>query len=493
MIISILLVLSMLAAVVPLLIRSPKAVTATAFFTSTLVLGAALSVALPVLLGGAPITTTNGLWYVDGLSALLVLLIGVIQWTSTLVSGPYLANEVAEGVVAPDLVRRYFSLLALFVFVMFVSVVADNLGVLWIALEATTLATTFLVAFYARATSLEAAWKYLIICSTGIALGLVALLIVYAAAIGGNVAEGLEALRFTVLLASGTALSAATLKVAFAFAIVGYGTKIGLAPMHTWLPDAHSSAPSPVSALLSGVLLNSALLALIRYKSLTDTALGGSGFTDGLLLAFGVLTLVVSAAFIFAQTDYKRLLAYSSIEHMGFAVLSLSLGAVGAVAAVIEVVGHALTKSMLFFGAGSILQRFHSTKFSRVANVARVLPVTSGLFLAGVFMLLAAPFSPLFMSEYLAIANGIASHPIAITVVLIALTLALAGFIMRIVPMLFARTAVEPSDHPVVEGETFSLTSFALSLHLLLLIAFFALLVTGIAIPYVERIAALIK
>jgi hydrogenase-4 component F len=488
-----LLAASMIAALVPFLFTEAKYHSRAALLMSTLVLIGALSVAVPVLLGGDPVVSANHLWYVDGLSALLVALIGIIQWTATIVSGPYLATEVEEGVVTPALVRRYYSLLALFVFVMFVSVLSDNLGVLWIALEATTLATTFLVAFYARPTSLEAAWKYLIVCSTGIALGLVALLVVYTAATGSGVAEGLDALRFSVLSGSGALLPGAMLKVAFAFALVGYGTKVGLAPMHTWLPDAHSSAPAPVSALLSGVLLNSALLALLRYKGLTDVSLGSNSFTNMLLLGFGVLTIAVSAAFIFAQKDYKRLLAYSSMEHMGFTVLSVSLGAIGAVAAVIEIVGHALTKSMLFFSAGSFLQRFHSTKFARVADAYRIMPINGAFFLIGTFFLLGAPFSPIFMSEYFAIAAGIDAHPIAIAIVLAALTLALAGFIMRVMPMLFSKQAAEPSEHPIREGERVSRTTFALSVHLVLLLAFFGLIVSGVAMPMITRIAALIS
>jgi hydrogenase-4 component F len=456
---------------------------------STLVFAFALVVSVPVLTTGVPLVDGTGLWYVDALSALLVLLIGAIQWTASFASGTYIGQEAREGTVTLPLVRRYYALAALFVFSMLTAVVADNLGVLWIALEATTLATTFLVAFYVRPSSLEAAWKYLVLCSTGIALGLVSVLVVYTAATSAGAASGFDALRISTLLQTLSALSPAMMKVAFAFALVGYGTKIGLAPMHTWLPDAHSSAPAPISALLSGVLLNAAFLALMRYKMLTDGALGDSAFTNGLLLGIGVLTVVVAAFFIIAQTDYKRLLAYSSIEHMGFVVFSVGLGAAGTVAAIIEIVGHAFVKSMLFFGAGNILLRFHSTKFAKVAGVYRVLPITGGLFLIGTLFLLAAPPSPLFMSEYLAIAAGIGTHPYAVAAVLLALAIALAGFIRLVVPMLFAESAPEALEREVVSGERLTGASTAMVLHLIILVALFVACITGLAFPVLARIA----
>lgn len=490
MMISALLLVSLIAVLMPLVGRTMKQLSLGAMLGSSIMLICALLVGLPPILGSAPLAGGAGLWYVDALGGLLVVLIGGIQWTATLVSGEYLDEELREGVITLSKARRYYTLLALFIFAMFTAVVSDNLGVLWIALEATTLATTFLVAFYARSSSLEAAWKYLIICSTGIALGLVALLVVYTAAHGATGLTGLDALRISVLM--GTTLSPALLKVAFAFALVGYGTKVGLAPMHTWLPDAHSSAPAPISALLSGVLLNAALLALLRYKAFTDLALNSQSFTNAFFLAAGLLTVLVAAAFILAQADYKRLLAYSSIEHMGFAVLSIGLGAVGAVAAVIGVVAHALTKSMLFFGAGNILLRFRSTKFIRVAGVYRTLPITGTLFLLGIFTLLAVPPSPLFFSEYLAIAAGISTHPFVIGAALLGLAIVLAGYVQLVMPMLFSHTTAEPLDHMVKEGELFSRTTFSMALHIVLLLAFAVLVFTGIGMPVIERIAALI-
>ncbi len=492
MMITTLILASLLAAFVPFVSSRPERIVRQAIVASTIVLALGLLAGVPPLFGSPPVAWA-GLWYVDAFSGLLVVLISVVQWTATLTSRPFLLEELREEVVSLPLVRRYYALLALFVTAMLVTVVSDNLGFLWVALEATTLATTFLVAFYARPSSLEAAWKYLIICSTGLALGFVGLVLVSAAATHAGAMSALTGLRWSALHVAAHDFSPSMMKIAFAFALVGFGTKVGLVPMHTWLPDAHSSAPAPISALLSGVLLNAALFTVLRYKALTDAALGGGAYTDGLLLAFGVLTLVVAAAFILTQTDYKRLLAYSSAEHMGFVALSLGLGPVGAVAAVIELIGHALAKSMLFFGAGNILVRFRSTKFSRVAGVHRVLPYTGGLFFAGILMLLAVPPSPLFMSEYLAIAAGIRAHPLAIMAALGAFVVILSGFIRLVTPFLFAPVPEGGAAHPVARGESWNLSHTAMLLHLVLLVGFFLLVLSGTALPFIERVTAIIS
>ncbi|HEX8947042.1 MAG TPA: proton-conducting transporter membrane subunit, partial [Candidatus Paceibacterota bacterium] len=260
-----------------------------------------------------------------------------------------------------------------------------------------------------------------------------------------------------------------------------------------WQPDADASAPAPIAALLSGVLINAALFAVLRYKALTDAALGSSAFTNELLLAFGTLTLAVAAAFILSQADYKRLLAYSSMEHMGFMVLALGLGPAGVVAGVIELIGHAFAKSMLFIGTGNIVVRFRSTKFARVSGVRHVLPFTGALFFAGTLMLLAVPPSPLFVSEYLTIAASITTHPFVIGIALLSFVIILAGFIRLIVPFIFGDVSTGESGYPVVQGESWNLSHTVMVLHLVILIGFFALIMSGIALPVVERIAATIS
>ncbi len=489
MTITILLALCIASALAPFAMRTSRSVLTAACITSTLVFFASVSAALPTLLTGTVIHGTY--WYLDSFAALMVLLIGFIQWTAVLTSLEYVGKEIHEGVIDFAGARRYFFFLGLFVFSMLLTVVSNNLGFMWIALEATTLATTLLVAFYQHKGSLEAAWKYLILCSTGISLGLIGLLLTYYASSSTGLLSGLSATMWTNVREVAPLLPPHLMQIAFVFVLIGYGTKVGLVPMHAWLPDAHSRAPSPISGMLSGILLNTALFAILRFRVLVDGSLASSAWTSGLLLVFGALSCAIPAAFILLQTDYKRLLAYSSIEHMGLIVFSAGLGAVGAVASVIHIVGHALAKSALFFGAGNILLRFKSTKFEHVAGVMRVLPYTGGLFLALMLALLATPPSPLFGSELLVISQGIVTHPALTAIVLVALAIIFAGFIQLVMPLLFA-AAPSIEKAPVKKGERFGVTHVAMGLHLVVLVAFSIFLFTPAAIPIIERIIAVI-
>ena len=465
-----LLILCLVMALVPVLGRSVTALSVLALGLSTVVFGVGVYSSVPILFG-APAMLQGGLWYIDAFSALMLLLIVFVQWTGTLSSVSYLKTEFEEGAITLAQVRRYYMLLGLFVLSMIATVVSNNLGFMWVALEATTLATTLLVAFYNKPGSLEAGWKYLILCSTGISLGLVGLLCTYYAGFMVDFSTGLSAIDWTHLYEIAPTLSPELMRVAFAFILIGFGTKVGLVPMHAWLPDAHSRAPSPISGMLSGVLLNAALFSIIRYKMIVDSSLGSTAWTNDLLLWFGVLSCVVPAAFILLQTDYKRLLAYSSIEHMGIMAFSIGIGGVGIIAAIIHMIGHAVIKSMLFFGAGNMVLRFKSTKFTRVHDVMRVMPYTGGFFLFGVLALLAVPPSPLFMSEYLMISRGILEHPFALLIVLIALAVVFAGFVRLIMPMLYSKQPISAGEMSIPEeiGEHWTFTHAALSLHLILI------------------------
>src|SRR3989344_4630762 len=394
---------------------------------------------------------TSDLWHIDAAAGMMLMLIAFIQWTAVAVSVRQLTEEMHEGVITHARFQQYAALFALFVFSMSVTAISNNLGVLWVALEATTLATTFLVSFYAQQGSIEAAWKYLILCSTGITLALIGLLITFYAAQTAGVEEA--GLLWTNLLAQGTTLSPFLMQLAFIFILIGYGTKAGLVPLHAWLPDAHGTAPAPISALLSSVLLPVAFLAILRFKSIVDLSLGDPTWTGTLLVVFGLISICIPAFFILVQQDYKRLLAYSSIEHMGLIALAFGLGGVAAVAGMIHLAGHALVKSALFFGAGAILLRFKSTKFARVHAVGNVLPYTAVFFLIGLLALLAVPPSPLFLSEYLLVAVGLRSHPVIMALVLIALTITAAGFIRLCMPFLFAREGGRAEAVPPKEGE----------------------------------------
>ncbi len=477
---------SLLSAFVPFLTRSARGAALSSAAGSTVVFG--LSIAVAIQAFASPGTVVGSVWYLSPLAGLMVVLISFVGWTAAIASISYLSTEAHEGVITARQARHYGALAALFVSSMLLVVLSNNLGLMWVALEATTLTTALLVAFYARRGSLEAAWKYLILCSIGIALGFMGVMLVYAAAAGVGM-SGFAALGFSALLHGAPTLPPALMRLAFAFVLVGFGTKVGLVPMHAWLPDAHSSAPSPISGMLSGILLTTALFAILRYRVLVDAALGSTQYTETLFLTFGALTTVVSALFILVQLDYKRLLAYSSIEHMGLTVFALGLGVPGAIIAIIHLVGHALAKPLLFFGAGNVLLRFQSTKFERVWGVARALPYTGGFFLFGLLALLAVPPSPLFMSEYLLMATAIMQHAYLFVAIAVALVLVFTGFARAFFPFIFSRAEL-PSQVASPANERWNSAHTAMALHAGLILLFGIALFAGYAFPIISRIAS---
>ncbi len=465
MLLSLLLLVSVLAGLSVFLASQERTLHRIVLTGSTLVGILALFVGISAL-PTTPHLFGGGWWYVDPFAALLIILIGFIQWTATLTSIPYLHEEMHEGVVTWAQARMYYLLLQLFVFSMLLTVISNNIGLMWVALEGTTLATTLLVAFYTREGSLEAAWKYILICSVGITLGILGLLLVVYASQQGGLSIG-HALTWTALGAAASTFPPALMRWAFVFIFIGYGAKVGLVPMHTWLPDAHGRTPSPISAMLSGVLLNVALFAILRYKSLVDASLGSAVWTQRFFLFFGALSFLLPIAFVIIQRNYKRLLAYSSIEHMGLIVFAIGLGAPGMIAAVIHIVGHALAKSLLFFGTGNILLRWKSTKIEHVGAVMQVLPRTGTLFLLGVLALLALPPSPLFLSEYLIVSAAFAHHPVLILVLLLGGVLIFGGMINLLMPLLYTKR--EGVESPV-SSEPWNLSHTAMTLHVLALI-----------------------
>ena len=379
----------------------------------------------------------EGMWYMDQLSALLFLMIILIGFLATLYSISYVRHERQAVGVSLNMVRYYYSSLSLFIFTMAVVVVSDNLGMVWIAIEATTLVSAFLVGFYNKAPSLEAAWKYLIICSVGIALALLGTLFIYASSID-VLGEGSD-LHWTSLMAVAGELDPALLRIGFVLILVGYGTKVGLVPMHTWLPDAHSQSPSPVSALLSGVLLNCAMYAVLRYHILLTHSSVGGAFSSDLLLFFGLTSLAVAAAFIITQKDYKRLLAYSSIEHMGIISIGFGFGGFwGIFGALLHMFNHSMTKALMFFGMGNVLLRFRTKSIDEVRGLGRVMPLTSILLLMGSLAIVGSPPFSIFMSEIMVMTGGIHQGDLVPVMVLIALLIVIfAAFMAHISKMVF--------------------------------------------------------
>lgn len=300
-----------------------------------------------------------------------------------------------------------------------------NLGLLWVAVEATTLATAPLIYFHRQPRSLEATWKYLLVCSVGIALALLGNFLLVVASAGADGAGG--TLEVRELVARGAALRAPWLKAAFVFLLVGYGTKMGLAPMHTWLPDAHSEAPSPVSALLSGALLNCAFLGILRAHSICAAA-GWGEFSGRLLVGFGLLSMGLAAAFLVNQADYKRLLAYSSVEHMGLLALGAGMGGTALYGALLHAVNHSVVKAALFMVAGNLLAAYRTKIAGRTGGALRILPVSGALWLAGLFAITGSPPFGTFASEFTMLREAFAQGRGGVAALaLLALAVAFAG------------------------------------------------------------------
>jgi hydrogenase-4 component F len=372
----------------------------------------ALGLVARIVNSGEPVKVA-GLFYADALSGLFIITIAGINFASMLYSAGYIAGDLKEGEISQKKAKTYYVLFNLFSLTMFLVTVVNNLGMVWVAIEMTTLVSAFLVGFYNKKTSIEAAWKYIIICSVGITLALFGtILFYYTASFHG----GIRTMNWSDMLLVANKLDPKILKVAFLFVLVGYGTKAGLAPMHTWLPDAHSQAPAPISALLSGVLLKTALYAVLRFTVIINKCIG-SQYCGNLLILFGVLSLGVSAGFILVQKDLKRLLAYSSVEHIGIISLGFGFGGpIGVYGALLHIINHAATKPLMFFGAGNIVKAYKTNNINIIRGVIKTMPFTGIVLSVGVFALAGAvPFS-LFISEIIILISGFLKGAYAATV-----------------------------------------------------------------------------
>ncbi len=353
----------------------------------------------------------------------------------------------AMFVNAPEAV--FTACLLVFLSTMTLVAASRHLGLLWVAVEATTLATAPLIYFHRQARSLEATWKYLLVCSVGIALALLGnfLLVIASAAADGSGGS----LLVPELITRGAQLRAPWLRAAFVFLLVGYGTKMGLAPMHTWLPDAHSEAPSPVSALLSGALLNCAFLGILRANAICVAA-GLGDFSGPLLAGFGLLSMAVAAAFLVHQTDYKRMLAYSSVEHMGLLALGAGLGGAAMFGALLHAVNHSMVKAALFMLAGNLLLVYRTKNSLHVQGALRILPVSGFLWLAGLFAITGSPPFGTFASEFILLKEAFGRGPVGAAMAgaaLLVLTIAFIGMSRTMLRMALGR----PPEGTVVASE----------------------------------------
>ncbi|HTT06250.1 MAG TPA: hydrogenase 4 subunit F [Steroidobacteraceae bacterium] len=394
-----------------------------------------------------PLVLWHEQFLIDPFNVFLVTLTAFIGLTTSLFSRPYMRVEIAHGRVTSGRLRLYHSMYQLFMLTMLIALATNNMGLLWVAMEGATLSTVLLVTLYRTPQSLEAGWKYFILCGVGIAQALFGTILLYVAAERVLGAQGVTALLWTHLNAVKSQLEPTVLSLAFVFLLVGYGTKVGLAPLHSWLPDAHAEGPTPISAVLSGLLLNVALYAVVRCKVLVEGSLH-SALPARMLMGFGLLSVVLAAFLLFRQRDIKRLFAYSSIEHMGIAAFGFGLSSpVATFAALLHMTVHSLTKSAIFFAAGHAAQKAGSQLMDDIRGLITLSPTVGWGLMLGALAILGLPPFGVFASEFLLLTTAMREQPWSIPILLIALGVAFAAIFGRVQPMVFGDTQARRLPH----------------------------------------------
>ena len=394
-----------------------------------------------------PVFVWDKLFFIDPLNVFLVTLTAFVSLTTAIFSRPYMRVEQDHGKMTPRRMRLYHSMYQLFSFTMLLGLTTNNLGILWVAMEAATLTTVLLVSVYRTSASLEAAWKYFILCGVGIAQALFGTILLYMAAdkvLGPEHAT----LLWTSLSDIKGQLDPTIMTLAFVFLLIGYGTKIGLVPLHSWLPDAHAEGPTPVSAVLSGLLLNVAMYAVLRCKVLTDGALG-TLMAGQLMMGFGLLSVTVAAFFLSRQKDVKRMFSYSSIEHMGLITFAFGMGGpVANFAGLLHMTVHSLVKSAIFFTVGHATQKAGTQLMSDIRGLIKVNPTVGWGLMLGVMAILGMPPFGVFASEFLILTTAMREQPWATPFLFLGLGVAFASIVLRVLPMVFGDTTLKTLLHP---------------------------------------------
>jgi hydrogenase-4 component F len=417
------------------------------------------------IIAGGPILVLQQQFFVDSLNVFLVTLTAFVAFTTALFARPYMRIERDHGKMTPPRMRLFHSMYQMFTFTMLLALLTNNMGMLWVAMEAATLTTVLLVGVYRTPASLEAAWKYFILCGVGIAQALFGTILLYLAAERVIGAEG-NGLLWTNLDAVKTSLEPTVMALAFVFLFIGYGTKVGLAPLHNWLPDAHAEGPTPISAVLSGLLLNVALYAILRCKILTDGALG-TRFAGDLMIGFGLLSVVLAAFFLSRQRDVKRMFAYSSIEHMGLITFAFGMGGqIAAFAGLLHMTVHSLIKSAIFFTVGHAAQKAGTQVMDNIRGLIRSNPTVGWGLMLGALAILGMPPFGVFASEFLILTTAMRDFPWATPLLLLSLGVAFASVLGKVQPMVFGETTVKPLAHPPALIPVFAHIALALMLGL---------------------------
>jgi hydrogenase-4 component F len=373
---------------------------------------------------------------VDDLNKVFIVLTTFVGFTTSVFSASYIHHEIEIGRLTPVFVRFYHAMYQMLMFAMNLALTANNIGLMWVAVEIATLTTVLMVGIYRTHEALEAAWKYFILGSVGIALALFGTILVYMAA-RPIIGEGREAMVWTELLAHAARFDPALLNIAFVFLLLGYGTKVGLAPLHAWLPDAHAEGPTPISAVLSGLLLNVALYVLLRFKMLM--AVNPGALAPGpLMVIMGLVSVIFAALMLYRRRDIKRMFAYSSIEHMGIIVFAFGMGgALANFAGLLHMTMHSLTKSAIFFAVGHIAQVKGTQKIADISGLTVTNPVLGWGLVLGVVAIAGLPPLGIFMSEFLVVSSTFARAPWLTAILVLGILIALGGLFLQLNTVMF--------------------------------------------------------
>ena len=392
---------------------------------------------------------------VDDLNGTFIVLTTFVGFTTSIFSASYIGHELEIGKLTPPFVRFYHAMYQVLMFAMNLALVANNIGLMWVAIELATLTTVMMVGIYRTHEALEAAWKYFILGSVGIALALFGTILVYMAA-RPVVGEGLDAMVWTILVNRASTFDPALLDLAFIFLLLGYGTKIGLAPLHAWLPDAHAEGPTPISAVLSGLLLNVALYALLRFKMLL--AVNPTAIAPGpLMVTLGLVSLIFAAFMLYRRRDIKRMFAYSSIEHMGIITFAFGMGGpLANFAGLLHMTMHSLTKSAIFFAVGHVAQVKGTQRIADMGGLTDTNPVLGWALILGVVAIAGLPPLGIFMSEFLVVSSTFARAPVLALVLVFGLLVGLAALFLRLNTIAFG----EPRG-PTAEAKASYMPMFA--------------------------------
>ncbi len=448
---------------------------------------AAAAAAVAAVLRVGTVHAAAGWLFLDELSAWHLAVLVTVYLLSSLFAPGYFRQEPAAAHFTIRVARRFGALWFGALWSMILVLASNNLGILWVGIEATTLLTAFLICIPVSPTALEAMWKYLIMCSVGVAFAFIGTILVGAAAAPAQLPPA-ETLLWTRLAGSAALLDPRLLKAGFLFLMVGYGTKAGLAPMHNWLPDAHSQAPAPVSAVFSGILLNAALYCVLRFVPILEAATGGSGWSREILTLFGLVSILVASAFILFQHDAKRMLAYHSVEHLGIIALGVGIGGLGTLAALFHMLNHSLTKTVAFFTAGRLGQMYGSNDMTGMTGALRASRLWGGGFFVSMLALIGvAPFA-IFMSEFQLLRASLGTGAVTAAILFLAGTaVVFVGALRHVTSVVWGNPSVEPPPGGPGALE-WSLVVFPLA----------ALLLLGLWMPpglwrFIERAAAIVE